>query len=172
MPTSYRSSALVFTTALVAIAGACASTSEGPVVRDDPELLACPQFNAVTEAITVPTGGQWGFPIGGGHRIDFTEGAVPIGSRYRISAGPNAPSNGGDQGEIRIEPLDGAPTMFEREVFLTLNTAGCQGVAGSDLTVVLTEAGGSPRSIGGWYPQGRAFVRVLIPHLTTFALAR
>ena len=170
MPKSHRSSALVFTAALVALVGACASTGEQPVVRDH-ELLECPHFIVTAAPITVPTGNQWGFPIGGGHRIDFTQGAVPMGSQYQISAGPNAPANGGTVGEIRIEPLGGAPPIFDQEVFLTLNTAGCQDVPGSNLMVVMTKDGTS-KPIGGWYPQGRTFVRVLIPHLTTFALAR
>lgn len=173
MPTFDRSSALVFTVVLVVLVSACASGGEKdrPGITHDHEILKCEHFHVDTETITVPTNNQWGFPIGGGHRIDFTNGAVPSGSRYTISAGPEAPQNGGDQGEIQIVAEGGAPEVFQGEVFLTLNTAGCAGPLGTDLVVVMRD-GGTEKSIGGWSPAPPVFIRTLIPHLTTFALAR
>lgn len=175
MPRSHRSSALVLSAAVI-VAGACAhenekSTPPNPRTID---YLECPGFRVKTDTISAGTGNDWDFEIHAGHRIDFIAGAVEPGSRYIIGPGPNAPPHG-TRAEIRITPIPPAPRVFQQPVYLTLNTASCAGLTEAPITVIMQEPGEAEKSIGGWgpsTPDGPPYITVLIPHLTTFALAR
>lgn len=133
--------------------------------------LACAGFVAADTTFTVgPAGGT--IEIGGGHRLEFAPGAVAASSRYRARLGPNSgpPRH---WAELDISPLDGAPDIFDADVFLELSYAACRDQVGpSQRRVVILKTTPPRKPLGGRDVRDREVVRALLPHLTAFAIAR
>ena len=112
--------------ALVAVLGGCS----GGVPRADllpSRPLPCPAnaFFARDSVVTIRVGAEGGrIDLTHGHSLDFSPGAVPAGSTYRVRR--ERP----DFAELSIDPVSGAPTVFAGTARLTLNYGACGAVAG------------------------------------------
>lgn len=108
------------------IAAALAACAAAPVVERSPAAsarpVACPASSFFPPdssiVVTVPRG-YGRIDLGHGHSLEFDEGAVPVGSRYRVSRA------GGEYAALRIEPVDGAPAIFQGLARLRINFAPC-----------------------------------------------
>lgn len=103
------------------IAAACAAVPASRSPDGGPRPIACPgeSFFPHDSVLTVAVRGYDAIQLGHGHSLEFDEGAVPIGSEYRVSRAP------GDFAALEIEPVGGAPARFDGLARLTVNYAAC-----------------------------------------------
>ena len=108
------------------IAAALAACAAAPVVERPSAAsarpVACPasSFFHPDSAIVVTVPRGYGrIDLTHGHSLEFDENAVPVGSRYRVSRAS------GEHAALRIEPVDGAPAIFQGLARLRINFAPC-----------------------------------------------
>lgn len=108
------------------IAAALAACAAAPVVERPSAAsarpVACPAssfFPPDTSIVLTVPRGYGRIDLGHGHSLEFDEGAVPVGSRYRVSRAS------GEHAALRIEPVDGAPVVFQGLARLRVNFAPC-----------------------------------------------
>lgn len=111
--------ALVLAVSAALCAAVPAAAQSGPAT---PRPIACPAssfFPPDTSIVVTVPRGYGRIDLGHGHSLEFDEGAVPVGSRYRVSRA------GGEHAALRIEPVDGAPVVFQGLARLRVNFAPC-----------------------------------------------
>jgi hypothetical protein len=104
------------------IAAACAAVPSSRFPEGAPRPVACPASSFFPRDSAVTAVVREGYPriqLGHGHTLEFDEGAVPVGSTYRVSRAP------GDFAALRIEPVGNAPVRFNGLARLTVNYAAC-----------------------------------------------
>jgi hypothetical protein len=110
------------TVLLAGIAAACAAVPPSRFADGMPRPVACPAASFFPRDGAVNAVVREGYPriqLGHGHTLEFDEGAVPVGSTYRVSRAP------GDFAALRIEPVGNAPMRFDGLARLTVNYAAC-----------------------------------------------
>jgi hypothetical protein len=112
-------------------AGSAAHLHHGAPPFTDARLIRCPDaaFFGREVVVSVPQGYER-INLTHGHTLEFDPGAVPAGSRYRVSRAQ------ADQAALRIEPVDGAPVHFNGLARLTLNHAACPAAASGERYVL------------------------------------
>lgn len=166
-PIQIRSAVLIVTGLALGVAGCHQRVPLNGFTRDLTNV-PCPGFNVMQSDIEVTPTGLSRTQIPAGHWIEFASGAVPITTTYRVTAGPGVASNGWAQ--IQIVPISGGMvTSFAGDVFLEINYAACAPLGG-DLQVLMADGATGSKPLGGRLVNNR--IRVLIPHLTLFSIAR
>lgn len=165
-PIQIRSAALIVTGLALGVT-ACHQRAPAGFTRDLTNVR-CPGFNVMQRDIEVTPAGLPRTQIPAGHWIEFAAGAVPTTTTYRVTAGPGVVPD--SLAQIRIDAIGGGMvTSFAGDVFLEINYAACAPLPG-DLQVLMTDGVTGSKPLGGRLVNNR--IRVLIPHLTLFSIAR
>lgn len=116
---AHAARALLLALAAALSAAVPAAAQAGPATA---RPVACPAnsfFPAGTFIVVTVPRGYGRIDLGHGHSLEFDAGAVPVGSRYRVSRAS------GENAALRIEPVDGAPAIFQGLARLRVNFAAC-----------------------------------------------
>ena len=143
---------------------ACASSRGVSKIRGIP---ACQGFQLDLNPITArPEGDTIPLGPGGLTRIIFAPGAVSQNTTYNVNGVTN--SDGHKAAGVGFTPGTGD---FEEPVLLRISLAGCGSIDNERLHIVIKDADGRWKSIGGAKSKRDRYVEAYVPHFTDFAIA-
>lgn len=105
------------------LAAACAAVPPMRFPEGAPRPVPCPAAAFFGGAVTVTVPQEYSrIDLTHGHSLEFDEGAVPVGSQYRVSRAR------GEFAALDIQPVGDAPSRFDGLARLTVNYAACGAV--------------------------------------------
>jgi hypothetical protein len=129
----------------------------------------CPEFALQEDTISVGSAGGE-FDLGNDNRLVFARGAVTGGrASYAVRRLPE--QQGRRLAGIEIEPLNGAPDLFEEPVMLRISYDGCPFENSRRPMWLVKDRSGSWERIGGAKSAVGRYVEAAVNEFSGFAIA-